>query len=447
MAEIDAAAIVKAARALVGAARQSSDLTTARRPPIVHAHTGRSAVADRRRADRAPSTTTGQSASGSATRRVWTDDEHVAALIANRLGWLDLPAHFADEVEALEAFAAGDTRRGLHRRRRVRHGRLVARAGVLAQRRRHCGDGGIAVDVLDSTDPIAVRAATAATDPAGTLYVISRSPGRRPRRSRSWPISGTLEDEIHRDIPAEASRRSLRGRSPTPRQSVDVTSRTSTSSARCSSTRRTSAGATARCPTLASCPAALMGLDLRALLDDAQRRRPSAAERSSANNPGLWLGVALGALARAGRDKLTLVIEPRFARLGMWIEQLVAESTGKRGVGIVPVDGEALGDAGRLRRRSRLRPRLDRHRPARGRRQPTPRSTRSPRPAIRSSTCPCSAASGALGGEFFRWEFATAVAGAVLGINPFDEPNVTESKDNTKRVLDQLPRRAQAARR
>ncbi|HYI21893.1 MAG TPA: hypothetical protein VEX62_04570, partial [Candidatus Limnocylindrales bacterium] len=181
-------------------------------------------------------------------------------------------------------------------------------------------------------------------------------------------------------------------------------------------------------------PAALMGLDLDALLSDAT----ATAERcqsATADNPGLWLGVVLGTLARAGRDKLTLVIEPRYATLGAWIEQLVAESTGKRGAGIVPVDGEALGDPG-VYDEDRVFVRI-----ATGTDQTWQESTDAALDALAEAGHPVLRLSmlggaGALGGEFFRWEFATAVAGAVLGINPFDEPNVTESKDNTKRVLD-----------
>ena len=186
-------------------------------------------------------------------------------------------------------------------------------------------------------------------------------------------------------------------------------------------------------------PAALLGLDLRALLVSAEEmaRECRIAGR---DNPGLWLGVVLGTLAQAGRDKLTLVIEPRLARLGMWIEQLIAESTGKRGVGIVPVDGEPLGDAS-VYGEDRVFVRLGSGTDADWQRQ-----TDEALAALAEAGHPVVdltpvAGEGALGAEFFRWEFATAVAGAVLGINPFDEPNVTESKDNTRRVLDEYRHR------
>ena len=129
-------------------------------------------------------------------------------------------------------------------------------------------------------------------------------------------------------------------------------------------------------------PAALMGLDLRALLAP-RRRWPRTRAAPVDDNPGLWLGATLGALAKAGRDKLTLVIEPGVARLGAWIEQLVAESTGKHGVGIVPVDRRTAWRAGCIRQRPRFRAHLDRAPTPPGSRRPTPRSTRSLRPVIR----------------------------------------------------------------
>jgi hypothetical protein len=155
-----------------------------------------------------------------------------------------------------------------------------------------------------------------------------------------------------------------------------------------------------------------------------------------ARNPGFSLGVTLGALAAAGRDKLTLAIEPRRASFGGWLEQLIAESTGKRGLGIVPVDGEPLGDPG-IYGDDRVFVRIGS--PAED--QEWLRSTGGALDALAEAGHPVidiALADGeGLGGEFFRWEFATAICGAVLGVDPFDEPNVTESKDNTLRVLEE----------
>jgi hypothetical protein len=162
-------------------------------------------------------------------------------------------------------------------------------------------------------------------------------------------------------------------------------------------------------------PAASMGLDIRKLLEF----QPDYEE-------ALRLGVAIGECANAGRDKLTFVIDPRLETLGLWIEQLIAESTGKQGKGIVPVVGETLGDPS-VYGDDRVFVSI----------------------SLGDSDVNLDAFANAghpvihrrlnslydLGAEFFAWEFATACAGSRLGINPFDQPNVQEAKDATKELL------------
>ena len=157
------------------------------------------------------------------------------------------------------------------------------------------------------------------------------------------------------------------------------------------------------------------------------RGRPSTTARSRRDNSGLWLGVALGELALQGRDKLTFVVDPPLESFGLWVEQLIAECTGKHGRGHPPDRRRAAGGRRPLRRRPRLRPPRQRRgarRSARGR-------------ALRVRRCRPSDDHGARARrrrprpDFFFSEFATAVAGWVLGINPFDQPNVQEAKDNT----------------
>jgi transaldolase / glucose-6-phosphate isomerase len=176
-------------------------------------------------------------------------------------------------------------------------------------------------------------------------------------------------------------------------------------------------------------PGALMGLDVRELLERAVEMAHSCdASVPVEKNPGLWLGAAAGALAEQRRNKLTLVMSPQVPTLGYWLEQLLAESTGKEGRGIVPVDREPLGppDAyGQDRLFVQVRvdgdPDDDAARALAEAGQPM--ITLSMRDLLD------------LGGEFLRWELATAAAGSLLGIDPFDQPNVQESKDNTRRVL------------
>jgi transaldolase/glucose-6-phosphate isomerase len=178
-------------------------------------------------------------------------------------------------------------------------------------------------------------------------------------------------------------------------------------------------------------PAAIMGLDVERFLDNAQRMvEACGANTAAAQNPGVLLGIILGVAATRGRDKLTLFTSPGIASLGGWLEQLVAESTGKVGKGIIPVDGERIAASERYGDdRLFVYLRLE-----------------SAPDAAQDATVAAMEAAGQpvvriplgetyrLGAEFFRWEIATAVAGAVLGINPFDQPDVEASKIETRKL-------------
>ena len=177
-------------------------------------------------------------------------------------------------------------------------------------------------------------------------------------------------------------------------------------------------------------PAALAGYDFGKVLDSAVgMAHASAADIPVEKNPGAWLGAVMGSLAGGQkRDKLTLVLSPRIHTFGYWVEQLIAESTGKLGRGIVPVEGEPLGKPAaygddRLFVQVRMADDPD---------QPGVRALESAGQPVVTLTLGNKAD---LGGEFLRWEIATAIAGSVLKINAFDQPNVQESKDNTKKVL------------
>jgi glucose-6-phosphate isomerase/transaldolase/glucose-6-phosphate isomerase len=184
-------------------------------------------------------------------------------------------------------------------------------------------------------------------------------------------------------------------------------------------------------------PAALLGLDLDKLLARAadmaaQCREHHAVER----NPGVELGAAMAALARAGRDKVTLMASPAITSFGLWAEQLLAESTGKEGTGLIPVAEEPIVSAeayGQDRFFVYLRLSGDHNRELD---RQIERLKKQAHPVMTINLRDCYD----LGSEFFRWEFATAIAGHLLGIHPFDQPNVQESKDNTKRVLSELQR-------
>jgi transaldolase/glucose-6-phosphate isomerase len=182
-------------------------------------------------------------------------------------------------------------------------------------------------------------------------------------------------------------------------------------------------------------PAATMGLDLGAYMARA-RQMEKACRLPDAENPGVLLGIILGELAMIGRDKLTIVTSPGVNAFGSWLEQLIAESTGKSGKGIIPVDGEPMLPADRYNS-DRLFVHIALTSEADENREGWVESLqRSGHPvvAVRMDS-PLD-----LGAEFYRWEMATAVAGAVLEVNPFDQPNVQESKDFTERLTQQYIR-------
>ena len=180
-------------------------------------------------------------------------------------------------------------------------------------------------------------------------------------------------------------------------------------------------------------PAAAMGLDVGRFLDRTEEMVQScAACVPAADNPGVALGAVLGTLGARGRDKITLVASPAISGLGAWLEQLIAESTGKLGKGLIPVDGERVGPPSvygddRLFVYLRLTSAPDASQDA-----AVDALERAGQPVVRIQV----ADRYDLGQEFFRWEIATAVAGSILGINPFDQPDVEASKIATRKLTD-----------
>ena len=267
--------------------------------------------------------------------------------------------------------------------------------------------------MLDSTDPAAVRAA--ATPPAKTLYILaSKSGGTIEPNSLAAHFRSTLEAagvsawaDHFIAITDEGTDLAKRARADRFREIFinpsDIGGRYSALSF------------------FGMVPSALMGQDIARLVSGGVAMMHDALSTSGAlNNPAVALGLAMAIAAKKGRDKLTLLLPENFETFGLWVEQLVAESTGKNRTGVIPIAGEPVGQAGvygddRLFVDLRGKP-----------------STL--RPAVEYAwTDPLM-----LGAEFVRWEVATAIAGALLNINPFDEPNVQQAKDATNKLLDEF---------
>ena len=180
-------------------------------------------------------------------------------------------------------------------------------------------------------------------------------------------------------------------------------------------------------------PAAAIGIDVRTFLErTAEMVRSCSASSPPIENPGVLLGAILGVAAKQGRDKLTVIASPGIASFGAWLEQLLAESTGKQGRGIIPVDAEPVGTPAvygqdRVFAYLRLGSEQDQeHESA------VAALEAAGQPVVRIVVSEAMQ----IGQEFFRWEMATAVAGAIIGINPFDQPDVEASKVKTRELTD-----------
>lgn len=348
----------------------------------------------------------------------WSADPSVQQHIENRLGWLDVPTWVSSQVSRVRAFAASvkddDTSDVI----------LLGMGGSsLAPEvlRAVIGtaQGYPRFHVLDSVDPESVNAAMAR---AGTsLFVLASKSG-----STIEPT--TLAAEAHRRI-RDA------GVSEPGSRFVAITDEGTALHRRALDAQFRDifinpsdiGGRYSALSLFGIVPAALMGIDVSAVLASARAMATACRHTDPRHNPGLALGAVMATAALSGRDKLTLVLPAQLQPFGLWIEQLVAESTGKEGTGVIPVFGEHAGiPLGQDRCVVQLS--LDDGPPLTTTERDDPADT--PTLAIRMAN-PAS-----LGAEFFRWEVATATAGWLLGVNPFDEPNVQQAKDATRVLLD-----------
>jgi transaldolase/glucose-6-phosphate isomerase len=348
---------------------------------------------------------------------VWKDDPGTPE-IRDRLGWLTVGEAMAQQVKALTAFA-GEVRAEFSRVVLCGMGGSSL-APEVVWRTFGAAPGHPSLHVLDSTDPRAVRQAGQG-DLAKTVFIISSKSGTTQESDSFfryfWDRTGGRGSQFiaitDPGTPLEQLARE-RGFRRTFLNQTDIGGRYSALSF------------------FGLVPAALLGVDVDTLLHRAHRMAEAcAACVPPLENPAARLGALLGEAALAGRDKATFVLSPGIASFGLWAEQLIAESTGKEGKGILPVAGEPLGPSevygeDRVFVSMVLAGEADTGVEAR-----LAELEQAGHPVVHLKLDDRLD----LGQEFFRWEFATAVAGAVLRINPFDQPNVAESKANTKAVL------------
>jgi glucose-6-phosphate isomerase len=353
----------------------------------------------------------------------WSGSPEVQRKIDQRLGWLTVPWLMAESIDRIRRFAEDIRAAGMTDVVLLGMGGSSLAPEVL---RSVLGSrpGWPRLHVLDSTDPAAVLGAS--TDVRRTLYVLASKSGTTiepnslaahfrhllEQAGEPWAAHFIAITDEGTELARRAEQDRFRDLFVNP---SDIGGRYSALSF------------------FGLVPAALMGLDLTALLGWGAAMLAAAAPRGEApdQNPATALGLLMGAAARSGRDKLTLVVPERLAPFGLWVEQLVAESTGKDGIGILPVVGERLADPAtyggdRFFVCVQLEEPSDSHVDAFAR-----AAERAGAPVARLVLPELEA----LGAEFVRWEIATAIAGAILRINPFDEPNVQQAKDATGRLL------------
>ncbi len=353
----------------------------------------------------------------------WGGDEARERSVGNRLGWLEVASQMRAAVAEIAAFANQVKADGFADAVVLGMGGSSLAPEVLRQSiADHGAVGWLKLHVLDTTDPATILAVSDHVDIARTLFFVSSKSGTT---IEALSLFAYFHDLVERAKPGHAGENFVAVTDAgTPLEALaqehgfrkafvnpgDIGGRYSALSY------------------FGLAPAAVAGVDVARLID---RGIAAGADARAPSSDALRLGVVLGELALAGRDKCTFVVSPQTASFGLWVEQLIAESTGKEGRGILPVASEPYGTPahyGNDRLFVQLRLKGDAN-DAEDAFVDALQEEGQPTIVIDLDDVYD------LGGEFFTWEFAVAIAGHVLGINPFDEPNVQESKDNTSRVL------------
>jgi transaldolase / glucose-6-phosphate isomerase len=365
---------------------------------------------------------------GGDLRRLWAGDARLwtGGDEEKWLGWLGIIGEQSQRLARLQEFSretAGES---------IRHIVLLGMGGsslgpeVIARTFGRQGDGPELL-VLDSTDPAQIRALEGGIDLSRTLFVVSSKSGTtlEPNMLKQY-----FFERVATTVGAE--RAGSRFIAITDRGSILQQVAERDRFRHIAFGNPSIGGRYSVLSEFGLVPAALMRLDIERLLASAAiMQRSCGPSVPPADNPGVVLGTILGVLAKAGRDKVTIIASPAIAYLGAWLEQLLAESTGKQQRGLVPIDGEPLGDPeaygqDRLFVQLRLGSECD----------PSLEATVG---ALECAGHPVVKVAVRdryhIGQEFFRWEMATAVAGAILGVNPFDQPDVEASKAKTRALM------------
>lgn len=356
--------------------------------------------------------------------RVWSEDP---TEIEDRLGWLTLPQDMVKQIPLLAGFGSEIRQSGFTNIVLLGMGGSSLGPEVL---RRTLGSAPDfpQLRVLDSTLPSWIISANEAIDPSRTLFLVSSKSGTTIE-------SNTLYSYFRQCVAdglgeSDAGDRFVAVTDPgTPLEILGSRD----GFRRVFINPPNIGGRYSVLSCFGMLPAALLGLDLEDFLGRTAVMQQDCRVANAGANPGARLGAIMASLAQHGRDKLTLITSPALASFGLWVEQMLAESLGKSGRGIVPVAGEPT-----LSLEQYSNDRLIVYLRLQGDDNSGPdalvKDLSSAHPSMRLEL----ADRADLGAEFYRWEFATAVAGCILGVHPFDQPNVQGAKDKTDLVLKHL---------
>jgi transaldolase / glucose-6-phosphate isomerase len=363
--------------------------------------------------------------SGGNVKRLWDRDASLwtGSDESNWLGWLDIVEEQSEQQEQLQKFAKEVQARGFEHILLLGMGGSSLCPEVLRMTFGHIPHFPV-LHVLDSTDPAQVKAFEHQIDITKTLFVVSSKSG------------STLEPNIFKQYFFERTKQTV-GAHEAGRHFIAITDPGSKMQQVAEGDkflhvffgRPSIGGRYSALSNFGMIPAAAIGLDIKKFLSRAAEMvRACGPSAGVQENPGAALGIILGVAANAGRDKVTIITSPGISDLGAWLEQLLAESTGKVGKGIIPIDRERLGSPdvyGNDRLFAYLRLESD----ARGDQDAKVDALEKAGQPVLRITMPDTYD---LGAEFFRWEIATAVAGAIIGINAFNQPDVEASKLATR---------------
>lgn len=360
---------------------------------------------------------------------VWKSDEAHQKIIKNSLGWLTVPATVRRHLTLVNSVVS-DVKKA-----KFTHALLLGMGGsslcpevLRLTFGKKAGFPDLAI--LDSTEPASVLERAARSAFEKTLFIVASKSGSTAEPNA---FLAYFYDQVKKKRGAKAGENFIAITDPgtqMERIAIDKNFR------HILINPSNIGGRYAALSFFGMLPAAIMGISVPGLLDAATQIADACLPQVPVSkNPGALLGAALGSLANNGRNKVTFFLSKDIASLATWIEQLIAESTGKEGKGILPVESEVAGAPdvyGRDRVFVSIQTKSD---PALTKKLARLKKAGHPVIEIKLSN------KYQIAGEFFRWEFATAVAGALLGIDAFDQPNVQESKDLTKKFLEEFKAR------